>query len=67
MATRTYPVEGMTCEHCVNAVSEEVMKLQGVTEVAVDLAEKSVTVTGEPVDDAAVGAAIEEAGYSVTL
>ena len=62
---RTYIVEGMTCEHCVNAVTDEVGKVPGVTGVAVDLANKTVTVTGEAIDDAAVGAAVDEAGYEV--
>jgi copper chaperone len=66
MTTRTYTVEGMTCEHCVHAVTGEVGKLPGVTDVQVDLAAGTVTVTGEPVDDATVAAAVDEAGYVVT-
>jgi copper chaperone len=65
MSERTYDVEGMTCEHCVNAVSGEVGKVSGVSGVVVDLATKSVTVTGDDIDDAAVRAAIDEAGYEV--
>lgn len=65
MSTRTYAVTGMTCEHCVNAVTGEVAKVAGVTEVRVDLAAQTVTVTGEPIDDAAVAAAVDEAGYAV--
>jgi copper chaperone CopZ len=64
--TRTYPVDGMSCEHCVRAVTGEVGTLPGVTEVRVDLAAGTVTVTGDPVDDAAVAAAVDEAGYAVT-
>jgi copper chaperone len=63
--TRTYSVDGMTCGHCVNAVTGEVTKIPGVTNVAVDLKAKTVTVTGEPVEDAAMAAAIDEAGYSL--
>jgi copper ion binding protein len=66
MATSTYTVSGMTCGHCVNAVTEEVSRLEGVTEVQVDLATGAVTVTSAaPLDDAAVAAAVDEAGYEV--
>ncbi len=65
MSTRTYTVEGMTCGHCVNAVSGEVKRVAGVTEVNVDLGAKTVTVTGESFDDAAVAAAVDEAGYTL--
>lgn len=66
MATQTYTVTGMTCAHCVNSVSAEVGRLPGVTGVAVDLATGTVTVTSDqPVDDAAVDAAVDEAGYTV--
>lgn len=66
MTTRMYNVEGMTCQHCVNAVSGEVGHVPGVTDVAVDLDGGTVTVTGEGVDDDAVRAAVDEAGYRVT-
>jgi copper chaperone len=66
MTTRTYSVEGMTCEHCVHAVTSEVSRLAGITDVRVDLGAKTVTVTGGPIDDAAVAAAVDEAGYTVT-
>ena len=65
MSTRTYTVEGMTCGHCVNAVTGEVTKVPGVQEVTVDLAAKTVTVTGDPIDDTAVAAAVDEAGYTL--
>lgn len=65
MANRTYAVEGMSCEHCVRAVTGEVTKVAGVCDVAVDLAANTVTVTGEPLDDDAIRAAIDEAGYTV--
>ena len=66
MSTSTYTVVGMTCGHCVSAVSEEVGGLPGVTEVQVDLPSGAVTVTSEaPLDDAAVAAAVEEAGYEL--
>lgn len=63
MEDRTYVVEGMTCEHCVRAVSDEVSKVVGVVAVEVDLDTKLVEVTGVDVDDAAVLAAVDEAGY----
>ena len=65
MSTRTYTVEGMTCGHCVGAVTGEVSKVSGVTDVRVDLEAKTVTVTGDGIDDAAVAAAVDEAGYTV--
>lgn len=65
MTTVTYTVEGMSCQHCVNSITGEVSKVPGVRDVAVDLAGKSVTVNAEPVDEAAVRAAIDEAGYDV--
>ncbi|GAA3519728.1 heavy-metal-associated domain-containing protein [Aeromicrobium panaciterrae] len=68
MTTSTYTVTGMTCEHCVRSVSEEVGAIEGVTDLQVDLATGSLTVTtaDAPVDDAAVRDAVAEAGYSVT-
>ena len=66
MSTATYTVVGMTCGHCVNSVTEEVTQVPGVSEVNVDLASGGLTVTGEgDIDDAAVRAAVEEAGYEV--
>jgi copper chaperone CopZ len=66
VSTSTYTVVGMTCGHCVNAVTEEVEQVPGVTGVEVDLASGGLTVTSEaPVDDAAVAAAVEEAGYAL--
>jgi copper chaperone CopZ len=63
--TRTYAVPGVHCDHCVAAITGEVSRVPGVAGVAVDLAAKTVTVEGEP-DDAAVRAAIDEAGYDVS-
>lgn len=64
MAEITYTVAGMTCGHCERAVTEEVAAVAGVSSVAVDLATKHVVVRGEALDDAALRAAIEEAGYT---
>jgi len=62
--TRTYTVTGMTCSHCVDSVTEEVSEVAGVTDVGVDLDSGLLTVSGA-VDDAAVRAAVDEAGYAV--
>jgi copper chaperone CopZ len=62
-----FQVAGMTCGHCVSSVTAELQQLDGVTEVAVDLATGRVTVDSiEPLTDAAVAAAIDEAGYELT-
>ncbi|RMI39539.1 cation transporter [Streptomyces triticirhizae] len=59
-----YTVEGMTCAHCVSAVTAEVGALSSVGEVTVDLASGRMrVVSGEPLADAAVAEAVEEAGY----
>lgn len=61
-----YTVAGMTCGHCVGAVQAEVGEVPGVRKVRVDLASGAVSVTSDgPVDDAAVRAAVTEAGYEV--
>jgi copper chaperone len=66
MTTATYTVTGMTCGHCVSAVTEEVTQVPGVTAVDVDLASGRLTVTSDaPVDEAAVRAAVDEAGYEL--
>ena len=66
MSTQSYTVTGMTCGHCVASVTEEVQEIAGVTDVTVDLASGSLTLTSDaPVDDAAVKAAVEEAGYAL--
>jgi copper chaperone len=63
METRLYTVPGMHCGHCESAVKAEVSAVQGVDSVVVDLDTKGVEVNGETLDDAAIRAAIEEAGY----
>ena len=66
MTTATYTVAGMTCGHCVSAVTEEVTQVPGVTTVDVDLTSGRLTVTSDaPVDDEAVRAAVDEAGYEL--
>lgn len=64
--SQTYTVTGMTCGHCVASVTEEVQEIPGVKDVSVVLETGAVTVTSEQdIDDAAVRAAVEEAGYQV--
>lgn len=64
--TKAYSVIGMTCSHCVNSVGTEIKQIPGVTDVQVDLTSGAVTVTSEqPLDDAAVAAAVDEAGYEL--
>jgi copper chaperone CopZ len=63
MAEITYFVPEMSCGHCEIAVSSELVSVAGVESVDVDLARKLVTVRGPDLDDAALRAAIEEAGY----
>ena len=67
MTTSTYTVQGMTCGHCVAAVTEEVGRIAGVTGVQVELESGAVTVTSDgSLDVADVRAAVEEAGYELT-
>ena len=67
MDTATYTVEGMSCQHCVASVSEEVSAVPGVRGVDVDLATGRLVVSGVGVSDAAVRTAVQEAGYEVAL
>lgn len=66
METKTYSVPGMHCGHCTVAVTRELEGVSGVEGVDVDLDTKLVTVHGESLDDAALVAAIDEAGYEAT-
>ena len=64
--TATYTVTGMTCEHCVRAVTTELVMVPGVRSVDVDLESGAVTVVSdEPLSDQAVRDAIDEAGYEL--
>lgn len=66
MTETTYSVTGMTCDHCVRAVQTEVGKVPGVASVSVDLASGRVTVSSDqPLDQTAVQAAVEEAGFEL--
>ena len=66
MISATYKVTGMTCEHCVGAVTGELTSLCGVSDVRVDLVPgglSAVTVTSEaPLSERQVAAALDEAG-----
>jgi len=64
MTARTYSVPGISCSHCKHAIETEVAGLAGVTGVEVDVAARTVRVDGDA-DDAAIRAAIDEAGYDV--
>ncbi|MEV0081673.1 heavy-metal-associated domain-containing protein [Saccharopolyspora sp. NPDC050642] len=66
MIETNYTVTGMTCDHCVRSVTEEITKIGSVSDVRVDLPTGAVTVrSGEPVNDADVREAVEEAGYEL--
>lgn len=65
-ATATYSVPGITCQHCVNALTAEITRILGVREVAVDLARREVTISSDqPLDRASVAQAVDEAGYDL--
>ena len=67
--TTTFHVSGMTCDHCVNAVTRELTQLDGVTDVSITLnagGVSDVTVTSTAaLDPARVSEAIDEAGYDM--
>ena len=61
--TLTYEVPAIHCAHCAMSIREEVSEVAGVERVDVDLDGKVVTVSGRDLDDAALRAAIVDAGY----
>ena len=64
--TSTYIVDGMTCEQCGRSITVEIERLEGVTEVDGDLASGRVRVTSDrQIEEAAVMAAVDDAGYTV--
>jgi copper chaperone CopZ len=68
MMTTTYKVAGMTCDHCINAVTNELLALEGVTSVDISLDSGEVTVTNtRELAIAEVAAAVDEAGYELVL
>ncbi len=62
---KTMLVEGMSCNHCVMAVTNALKELEGVRHVQVDLESKKVEVSGESLIDESLKEAVEEAGYDV--
>ena len=60
-------VEGMTCDHCVNAVTNAITAVDGVSAADVRLDEHAATVEGDGFDVAAIVAAIEEEGYDASV
>ena len=64
--TFTYSVPGVSCGHCQAAITAEVTGVDGVDSVDVDLDTKLVRISGENLDDTALVAAIDEAGYDAT-
>jgi copper chaperone len=66
MARSSYTVRGMTCGHCVRAVTEEISQVHGVRAVEVDLATGGVTVTSDrALSEPEIRAAVTEAGYEL--
>lgn len=64
--TSQFTVTGMTCAHCVDSVTEEISEIEGIADVRVDLDSGTVSVTSsQPLSEAAVRAAVEEAGYQL--
>jgi copper chaperone len=67
MTQTSYTVTGMTCQHCVASVQEEIHEITGVRDVTVDLATGTVSVTSEePLSDTQIADAVSEAGYQLS-
>ena len=64
MTTRIYAVEGMTCDHCVAAVTTEVAKVPRISDVIVNLEQGTLTVSGDAPEQA-LAEAVDEAGYAL--
>jgi copper chaperone CopZ len=62
---QAYAVKGMTCDHCVSAVTQEVGRVPGVAASTIDLEAGRLVVGGEGFTDGAIRAAVDEAGYEV--
>ena len=64
--TTTYQVTGMTCGHCVQAVTDEITALDGVEKVDVELSSGAATVvSAAALAPEAIAAAVDEAGYTL--
>lgn len=67
MASKSYTVTGMTCDHCAGSVTTHVTKIPGVSRVEVDVATGRLTVSSaDDVSDDAVARAVDDAGYAVS-
>ena len=64
-STATWNVPGVSCAHCKQSIEGEVSQVHGVVSVVVDVAAKTVSVVADPLDEQAIVAAIDEAGYEV--
>lgn len=62
---KTLSINGMSCGHCVMHVKKALAEVAGVAKAEVDLASKSAVVEGDGLDDAALKAAVADAGYEV--
>ena len=65
--TITFKITGMTCDHCVHAVTSAVKETPGVADVTVSLEEKSAVVTGDKIDVPKIIAAVAEEGYEAAV
>lgn len=65
--TIEFSITGMTCDHCVHAVTSAAKDVPGVEDVKVSLDDQSAVVTGDAIDPARVIAAIEEEGYEAAV
>jgi len=66
MSNSTYTITGMTCEHCVASVTEEISEIDGVLDVAVELSTGGVQVTSDtPIEVSHIRAAVAQAGYQL--
>ena len=66
MSTLEVQVEGMTCQHCVQAVRTSIDALGGIDQISIDLATGNVQLEGASIDQAAVEQAVHDAGYSLS-
>ncbi len=69
MSSKTVNVDGMTCDHCVHAVTEEISKIPGVTDVNIDLHANAISpvtiASDQEISDSDIAEAVEEAGYTI--
>ncbi len=65
MSSRTLTIDGMHCEHCVDAVREALNDLDGITVKAVEIGTANISVDSATVDDAQIETALDDAGYEL--